>query len=685
VATAVLAVIFAAAAARADEGMWLFSNPPTKELHDRYAFDPPQTWYTHLQRAAVRFNTGGSGEFVSSSGLVLTNHHVGIDALHKLSSKKKDYVAEGFFARSRGEELKCPDLELNVLMSIEDVTARIGAAVRPGSSLAAAERARRAAMNTIEQESLARTGLRSDVITLYHGGMYQLYRFKKYTDVRLVFAPEEDIAALGGDPDNFEYPRYDLDICFFRVYEQGRPAKIEHYLQWSHAGAGDGELIFVSGHPGHTDRQDTLAHLEFLRDTSLPVTLDMIRRREVLLTAYGQRNDENARRAQDALLSLQNSRKADIGRLGGLQDPAAMNEKRAAETRFRQAVAADPQLSRDCGDAWGEIAAALKTWQGVYVDETLIEHGSAFNSSLFHLARALLRLVEENEKPNAERLREFRQSNRASLEQALFTRAPIYEQLETVKLADSLAMFVEWKGADDELVRKVLAGKSPSDRAAELVAGTRLMDVAMRRKLVAGGLPAIEAAHDPMIELARLVDPPSRKLRRTVEQQVGEPMQQAYARLARARFAVEGTGIYPDATFTLRLAFGVVRGYTRGDEQFPPWTTLGGAFRHSAEHGGCRPFAMPKRWLQRKDRLDLSTPLNFISTADIIGGNSGSPVVNRQGELVGVIFDGNLPSLVGDFLYDDKEGRAIAVDSRGIEAALRKVYDAGSLADELGH
>ncbi len=671
------------AAAAADEGMWLFSNPPKKELQQRYNFAPPDDWYVHLQRASVRVNSGGSGEFVSSTGLMLTNHHIGIDSLEKLSTPEKNYVADGFYARTPAEELKCPDIELNVLMSVEDVTERVNAAVRPGSSMAEAEKARRAVMNTIEMESMKKTGLRSDVVTLYHGGMYQLYRYKKYTDVRLVFAPEEGIANFGGDPDNFEYPRYDLDICFFRAYENGAPAKIEHFLKWNRKGVSDGDLIFVSGHPGVTEREDTLAHLEAFRDYRIPFILNLIRRREVLLSVFSARSVVDAREGRDELLNIQNARKAEVGRLGGLQDPALMAAKAAAEKAFRQAVQRDPKLRATCGRAWDDIAAAMKTRRATFVDDALLERGLAFNSHLFGFARALVRLAEENGKPNAERLREYRESNRASLEQALFSPAPIYDRFETAKLADSLAMYMELKGADDELVRKVMAGKSPSQRAAELIAGTKLKDVALRKQLAAGGAKALAAAQDPMIELARTVDAPARNLRKTGEE-LGEAMQQSYAKLAKARFALEGTNVYPDATFTLRLAFGVVEGYMEGEERIPPWTTLGGAYHHAEAHGGRPPYALPKRWLDRKDRLDLRTPLNFLSTADIIGGNSGSPVVNRAGEFVGVIFDGNLPSLVWDFVYDDNQGRAIAVDGRAIQEALRRVYGAAALANELG-
>ena len=664
--------------------MWLFNNPPKKLLKEKYGFEPSDAWFEHLQHSSVRFNSGGSGSFVSSDGLVLTNHHVGADALQKLSSKDKNYLATGFYAKTRAEEVKCLDLELNVLMSIEDVTDRVNAAVPARATLAEAEKARRAIMNTLEQESLEKTGLRSDVITLYQGGLYHLYRFKKYTDVRLVFAPEQAIAFFGGDPDNFEYPRYDLDVCFFRVYENGKPAKIEHYLKWCHPGAADGELVFVSGHPGKTDRLDTVAHLEFLRDVALPGVLQRLMRREVLLRSYSERGDENARRAEEELFTIQNSRKAQVGRLAGLQDPAVMGAKQADEKKLRDAVQRDPKLREAAGPAWNDVAAAVGTLKGIRKNVILLEQSEAFHSHLFHIARTLVRMAEEDAKPNADRLREYRQSNRESLDQQLFSEAPIYNDLETITLADSLSFYMEQVGADDSLLQKVLAGKSPRDRAAELIQGTDLKDVAVRKKLAKGGKAAIDASADPMIRLARLVDPPARDVRRVLEQQVDEPMRQAYAKIAKARFAIAGTDMYPDATFTLRLAYGVVRGYTELGQQMPPWTTLGGAYRHADDHHNREPFNLPPRWLEGKDRLRLDTPFNFVSTADIIGGNSGSPVVNRRGEFVGIIFDGNLESLVWDFIFTEKDGRAIAVHAAGIEESLRKLYGAAALADELG-
>jgi len=666
----------------ADEGMWLFNQPPRELLKERYGFDPSEEWLAHLQKSAVRFNSGGSGSFVSRDGLVMTNHHVAADSLHKLSSADKDLVTTGFHARTREEELKCVDLELNVLMSIEDVTDRVNLAVQPDASAAEAQQARRAIINTIEKESLDKTGLRSDVVTLYQGGRYNLYRYKKYTDVRLVFAPEKDIAFFGGDPDNFEYPRYCLDVAFFRIYEDGKPATPPDFLKWSKAGAADEELIFVAGHPGRTDRLNTVDHLEFLRDLAFPELLNLIRRREVNLQVYSSRGLENERRARDELFGYQNSRKARLGGLAGLQTPSIMDAKRKAEQALREAVNNDPKLA-DSRSAWDEVRTALGEWRKVYVDYTLYERSMAFNTELYGIARGLVRLAEETTRPNADRLREYAEAGLDSLKQQLFSEAPIYPDLEIDKLTDSLSFLLEKGGSENDFVKQIMADQSPASRAAELVSGTKLADVAFRKKLAEGGRSAIESSDDPLIVLARTVDPTARKARKTYEDKVEEPLRQAYAKIAKAKFAIEGTSTYPDATFTLRLAFGQVKGYEDQGRKLPPWTTIGGAYPHAKEHGSVPPFQLPKSWLDDKSKLNLETPFNFVSTADIIGGNSGSPVVNQKGEVVGLIFDGNIQSLVLDFVYTDHIARAISVHSAAIEEALRKVYDAGELADEL--
>jgi hypothetical protein len=680
----VLTLLVFAVPVMADEGMWLFNRPPRALLKQRYGFEPTQAWLDHLQKASVRFNSGGSGSFVSANGLVLTNHHVGLDCLAKISTEKRDYLATGYLAKTAAEEVKCLDLELNVLMSIEDVTPRVLAAVTPSMSTAEAQRARRAVMSTIEQESTQKTGLRSDVVTLFQGGEYHLYRYKKYTDVRLVFAPEVAIAFFGGDPDNFEYPRYDLDVCFFRAYENGKAVHPAEYLKWSATGAKDGELTFVSGHPGRTNRLNTLHHLEFFRDVTYPITLNLLRRREVLLNTYAERSIENDRRAHDDLFGFKNSRKAYLGRIAGLQDPAIMKKKADAEAALRQKVESDPQLKAQYGDAWSMVDKAFETYRSFAVEYRFLEGGYAFNSHLFNAARTLIRLGEESAKPNADRLREYRESNLESLKQQLYSEAPIYQDLEIVELSDSLAHWLETMGGNDPLVKQVLDGKSPQERASELVRASKLRDAAVRKQLGEGGKAAIDASTDPMIQMARMVDARSRELRKNYEESVDEPLQQAYAKIANATFKASGGETYPDATFTLRLSFGPVTGFEENGKQIPWRTKIGDTFEHAAAHANKEPFALPKTWTAKKAVLDNDpTPFNFVNTADIIGGNSGSPVVNRAGEFVGIIFDGNLQSLSWDYQFDDRVGRAVSVHSAGILDALKKVYGATGVVKEL--
>ena len=683
---AVLTVV--ASLARADEGMWLFNHPPKKTLQAKYGFTPTDAWLAHLRQSAVRFNNGGSGSFVSPDGLVMTNHHVGADAIQKLGAKDRDLLQSGFFARTKAEELKCVDSELNVLASIEDVTSRIEAAVKKASSPAEAGRLRIAIMNTIEKESFEKTGLRSDIVGLYHGGQYHLYRYKKYNDVRLVFAPEQAVAFFGGDPENFEYPRYDLDFCFFRVYENGRPAKTPHYLKWNPASLKEDDLVLVAGHPGHTQRLLTVRHLEYVRDCELPSTLNRARRREVTLQSFSQRSVENARQARELFLACQNGRKARLGGLAGLQDPAVMAKKRAEEDALRRAAARQPELAAKCDAAFQAIDKSLDVYAGIRDRYEMLEGARAFQSELFRLARTFVRLAEESPKPNTERLREYDDTSIEALRGGLLSTTPIYAGLETVLLADSLSAFLEQNGCcrgrqPDPLVEKIMAGKGPRQRAAELVQGTKLADLSFRRRLLDGGAKAIEASDDPMIRLARLVDKPAREIRAVCEQQVGEPQTRAYTDLANIRFALFGADVYPDATFTLRLSFGTVKRCEEEGKPEPAWTTLGGMFRHAESHGMEEPFSLPRSWLDHKDQLALKTPLDFVCTADIIGGNSGSPVVNRNGELVGLIFDGDEPSLVWDFIYTQPEGRALSVHGSAILEALRKVYDAGPLIDEL--
>ena len=635
---------------------------------------------------------GGSGSFVSSNGLVITNHHVGLDTLQKISSEKNNYVRDGFYAKTQKDEVKATDLELNVLMSIEDVTDRVKAAVQPGMSADAANSAKRSVIAQIENESKQKTGLRSDVVTLYQGGVYNLYRYKRYDDVRIAFAPEQQAAFYGGDPDNFEYPRFDLDICIFRAYENGQPAKIEHFLKWNPQGPKDGELTFVSGHPGKTDRQLTTDEMAEMRDHEAPYVLNTLYRREVLLNAFAQRSFENARRAREDLFGIQNSRKAFGGIQAALLDPEIWRSIQAREKKVRNEIAGDPKWQQ-AQSAYDKIkqaqAETAKILPVYHYFETSRGRASAsyrapraFYSTLFKYARRLLRAGDERPKPNGERFPEFRDSNRESLELDLFSTAPVYDDIEQTTLTDSLTDMATAFGEDDPRVQQVLAGKSPGERAAELVKGTKLKDVAVRKQLFEGGAAAVSAAHDPMIELARMVDGPARDARRIFEAQ-DEAKQQAYGEIAKARFALEGTNSFPDATFTLRLAYGPVRGYEENGKPVPALTNFAGLFQRGAEHNNQPPFDIPKRWLDRKSKLNPNTPFNFVSDADIIGGNSGSPVVNKANEFVGIIFDGNIQSLALDVAYSDKQARAVSVDSAAITEALRKVYEVNALADEL--
>jgi len=665
-----------------DEGMWLFNNPPKAHLKAKYNFEPTDAWLNHLQKSSVRFNSGGSGSFVSANGLVMTNHHVAADALQKMGTKDRNYYRDGFHAKAYAEESKCEAMELNVLMSIEDVTARVNASSKAGAKAEDSFSARRAVISEIEKESLDKTSLRSDVVTLYQGGAYHLYRFKKYTDVRLVFAPEQQIAFFGGDPDNFEYPRFDLDMAFFRVYENDKPAKIEHFLKWSKAGAKEDELVFVSGHPGKTNRLNTLDELQYFRDIGYPFLLNRLNRWEVLLNAFSGRSEENARQAKEFLFSVQNSRKARVGGLGGLLDPEMMARKQAYELKLKEAVAKDAKLA-DAKTAWDKVTASEKIRAELIKPYTVLEGAAGFNCEIFGIARTLVRAAEEKPKKNQERLREFRDSALESMELQLFSEEPIYDEYEIVKLADGLTFMASILGYKHPIVVSSLAGKSPQQRAAELVLGSKLKDVNERKRLYKEGKKAITTSKDPILLLALAVDAESRKIRKRMEIEVEEPKRQAYAEIAKVKFALEGTSTYPDATFTLRLAFGTVKGYEENGKKVPAETYYAGLYERSTEHMNKTPFDLPQRWVDKKGKLDMKVPLNFICTADIIGGNSGSPVVNKDAEVVGLIFDGNIQSLVLDFAFTEEQGRAVSVHSQGMIEALRKVYEATNVADEL--
>jgi len=669
--------------ALADEGMWTFNNVPRAEIKKKYGFEITDAWLKKVQLASVRFNNGGSGSFVSPNGLVLTNYHIVEDIVNEVSTPEKDLAKEGFLAKTRAEEIKAPSLELNVLMSIEDVTSRVNGAVKAGSTDAQAFAARRAEIAAIEGESTKATGLRSDVVTLYQGGQYNLYRYKKYTDVRLVFVPEFQAAFFGGDPDNFNFPRFNIDMALVRIYENDQPVHPENYFKWSTTGAKEGSLVFVTGNPGSTSRLDTVAHLQELRDNSIPIILRLLERREAMLKKYMSKGDEETRRAQNELNSVQNSLKVYRGQLAGLKDNALMARKMKEEAELRKSIAANPERQKQYGDAWDAIAKAHQNYPSYIRDRRIFEQAGGFNTILFNFARTLVRLADENAKPNAERLPEFTDARRASLELALYSPAPIYSDFEKLKLADSLGFMVELLGADNPLVKQVLDGKTPEARANELIDGTKLADVEYRKELAKGGKEAIASSTDPMIVVARTIDAKAREARKRYESEVTGVERTNYGKIARALFETEGTKLYPDATFTLRLSYGAVQGYTENGKKIVPFTTLGGLYSRADSFKQEFPYNLPPRWLEKKASLDLSTPFNFVSTNDIIGGNSGSPTINQNGELVGLIFDGNIQSLVGDFIYDESVNRAISVDSRGMLEVLKKVFGANDIVAEL--
>lgn len=654
--------------------MWLYESPPLDRLASQFNFHPSPVWLDHLRLSSLQM--GASASFISADGLIITNHHVALGGLHAISRQGRDYVKDGFLARTREQEVKLPGATARVLVSIEDVTDQINVAVPETLPADKAVEARHAVIANIERESESATKLESRVITLYGGARYHLYRYKRYDDIRIVFAPELATAFFGGDPDNFEYPRYCLDVSVLRAYENGHPAKIEHYLKWSTTGVAEGDLVFVSGNPHRTDRLLPAAVLEGMRDQAFPFRKEVLERAEKVVVEYGKRSPECARQAADDLFYIQNSLKTVRPRLKFLQDSDLIARHRREEAQLKGAISGE--------DPFKTIDESERVWKKIQLRHDLLEGAAGLNSRLFAYARTLVRLPVEDAKPDDQRLPEFNKAKRATLLDRLNADDPVYPELDAALLADSLQLLIDKLGSDDSTVRSILAGKSPRDRADEFVKHSKLGAPAERQRLQHGGAAAIDASDDPMIQLARLVDPESRRLRKEMESSVTEPQTQAMAQINKARFAAFGSALYPDATGSLRLALGVVKSYDEHGEHRPAWTTIGGAFQHQAEHKGKPPYRLPDRWFKpMRYHPALDTPLNFISTADITGGNSGSPVVNRAGEFVGIIFDSNRQGVLTDFAYTDDQARSIAVDSRGIIEAMEKVYGADNLVREI--
>jgi hypothetical protein len=670
---------FTTTSLRADEGYWIFTDPPTGAIAEKYHFTPTDAWLKHLSGAAIRIG-GASGSFVSADGLVITNRHVGEGQLHTLSSRAHNYEENGFYASSLRDELRCQGLEMLVLQNTVNVTARVAAAVPAGANPAEADAAHKVVEAAIEKESFDRTGLYSEVITLFGGARYDLYQYKKYPDVRLVFSPDWQMASFGGDPDNFEFPRFDLDICLFRIYEHGKPLHTADYLKWNSAGPAKDELIFVAGHPGSSQRLVTMDEIDFQREIRLPITVADLDRMERALEAFSATSPEHAREAGEALASVANSRKASHGFLKGLRDPDLLTAKGLEEGRFRLLLSMHPG-HEETMNAYTRISEAVQTDRTNFKAYQAYER-FAYRSDLFNMARTLVRAAAERTKPNGQRLAPYRESSLPSLEFRLFSGRPYYPDLEIFFLSDALENLVTQYGENDPLVKKLLAGKSPQARAEELVRETKIENIAVRKILYSGGEHAIQASADPLLEFAATMDVAARAARK-IDEQDDEIKRLAYAKIYRARVSLNQAPPYPDATGTLRMAYGTVSGYDADGKATGAETDFAGLYARSEEHHDEGPFHLSRAWVEQKSALDLTTPFNFATTADILGGNSGSPVVNQKGEFVGIIFDGNEPSLYGRYAYDPGQNRSVAVDSAAIIEALRKIYHAEALAKEL--
>ncbi len=665
----------------ADEGMWLFNAFPKDKVQAKYGFAPDQAWLDHVRLSSLRAPSGSSS-FVSPDGLIFTNHHIAQECVHDLSTGGKDYMANGFYASTRAEEPKCPGVEFIVLENIEDVTAKVNAVVKPGMSTADAGKAQREEMGSLEKEC-STSGMRCDVVTLYSGAMYNLYKYKKYDDVRLVFAPEFPIAFFGGDPDNFEYPRYDLDISFFRAYENDKPAKVQDYLKWSPVGVKDGDLVFVSGHPGRTGRLLTTDQLDFLRDYQYPLQLNSYTRRIDMLQKFSAQSPEDEREAQSDMFGIQNAFKAVTGYEAGLKDKDLMAKKAAEEKALQQFVNSNPERKQEFGDPWAEIAKAVDVQKQIYKQLAYLDNMGGFRGDLARYARDIVRSAYEKEKPSNQRIRGYQDSQLPTLQQRLFSTAPIYKPLEQALLAESLSEMQDVLGASNPDVQKALAGKTPEERAKEVIAGTKIDDVAVRKQLFEGGKAAVDASTDPLIVMMREVEPDAAAIHSRDEDEVQAVLRSSGANVGKALFAQKGLSVPPDATFTLRLSYGTIAGYKLNGKKVPWFTTMGGAYEHAAQHGDKPPYQLPESWIKNKSAIDLKTPFDTVSTPDIIGGNSGSPVINKNAEVVGIIFDGNIESLAWNFEYSDNVARAVEVDSRAIMESLRKIYHADGLVNEL--
>ena len=677
-------VALTAGTAAADEGMWTFDNFPKDLVRERYGVRIDDAWLERVRLGTVRLS-GCTGSFVSPNGLILTNHHCVADCLAQNSTREKSLLDTGFVARTHETEIDCPTQIADVLERLDNVTAKVQDAIRGLSERDANER-RRQTLTQLESEceNTSRTSsnpLKCQAVTLYDGGQYWLYQYRRYDDVRLVFAPEEDVAAFGGDPDNFQFPRWCLDFSLLRAYVDGKPAATPQHLAIDFGGPEAGDPVFVSGHPGSTDRQLTVAELKALRDRELPPTLLRASELRGRYIQFAKTSEEASRIVADPLSGLENTIKVQRKQLDALLDDAVMTGKRDAESDLRMRVAGNRTLAAEVGDPWQKIEQALAEEGTRWLPYLYLEGGTGFNSRLMRYARTLVRAAAERPKPNADRLREYTDAFLPRMEQQLGAPVPIYPELERLTLSFSLERMREWLGPDAPIVRRLLVAETPDELAARLVDGSRLADPAYRLELWNGGQAAIDASTDPFIVLARELDPESRELRKWHEDNVEAVVEAAHEQIARARFQIFGTSVYPDATFTLRLNFGSVQGWIENGKPVEPFTTLAGLFERAT---GEQPFRVPESWQAAKPTLDLTTRFNLSTNSDIVGGNSGSPLIAADGRVVGLLFDGNIHSISGSYWFDVEKNRAVAVHPAIIRVALTKVYKVEPLIEELG-
>lgn len=680
-----LLLLIAGGAVQADEGMWTFDNFPKALVKQKLGVDVTDAWLDKVRLSTVRLS-GCSGSFISSEGLILTNDHCSWSCLAQLSTSDSDLLANGFLASSRDQEKRCPTQSVSVLMGTEDVTAKI-AAVTSGLDDQAANAASKKELSKLEEECRQasirdrRIGeLTCEAVTLYNGSQYFIYRYKRYTDARMVFAPEFAIGAFGGDPDNFQYPRWCLDMSILRVYDNGKPLRTPNYLRVNFAGPAAGDPVFIAGNPGSTDRLLTVEELKTLRDVYFPFYLTRYSELRGRYIQFGKTGAEPARIVYDKLQLLENSIKVSRKQFDALLDDDLMAAKAAKEEALRKAANADPALRTLAGSAWDDMAKAQAIYRDILVEYTLVESGAGFNTALYNHAKTLVRGAAERAKPGPERLREFADANIPKLEQALKAKTPIYPDLEKLTLSYSLERMREWLGPDAPTVRSVLGSQSPDSLAARLVDGSKLADPEVRTQLWNGGTAAIEASTDPMIVLAREIDPAARALRKRYEDQVQAPTRSASERIGKVRFAIEGTSTYPDATFTPRVNFGTVQAWTEKSVPVDPFTKLGRLFERAT---GQDPFRVPDSWMAVKSEFDLSTPFNFSTNHDLVGGSSGSPMIDAKGDLVGLMFDGNIHSIANSYWFDTEKSRAVAVHPAIMKEALTKVYRADALYREI--